>query len=156
MKKNLSQLLNRALVAKKKYFFLLAALMIAVSGMAQRHHDDHDHGRDYGRGHGGRARVECATHEQMQMSMNVLEQQPFDDKKLEIAKLCVTLGHFCVDDIARLASVFSFDENRLKFLIYAYNYCEDPQYYYSLRDVFTFQSNFDTLMDTVMPGYKRR
>ena len=125
MKKNLSQLLNRALVAKKKYFFLLAALMIAVSGMAQRHHDGHDHGRDYGRGHGGRARVECATHEQMQMSMNVLEQQPFDD-------------------------------NRLKFLIYAYNYCEDPQYYYSLRDVFTFQSNFDTLMDTVMPGYNRR
>ena len=121
MKKNLSQLLNRALVAKKKYFFLLAALMIAVSGMAQRHHDGHDHGRDYGRGHGGRAR-----------------------------------GHFCVDDIARLASVFSFDENRLKFLIYAYNYCEDPQYYYSLRDVFTFQSNFDTLMDTVMPGYNRR
>ncbi len=136
----------------KKYFFLLTALIISLSGMAQRHHDNYHHGR----GNGGRARVECATHEQMRMSMDVLGQQPFDDKKLEIAKLCVTLGHFCVEDIARMASVFSFDDNRLNFLIYAYDYCEDPQYYYSLRDVFTFQSNFDKLMDTVQPGYKRR
>ena len=139
----------------KKYFFLLAALMIALSGMAQRHHDGHGGpgGRgDRGRGH---ARIECATGEQLHMSLHVLEQQSFDDKKLEIAQLCVTLGHFCVDDLARIAAVFTFDENRLKFLIYAYDFCEDREYYYALRDVFSFRSNFDTLMDTVMPGYRR-
>ena len=134
----------------KKYFFLLAALMIAVSGMAQRHHDTRDHGR----GHGGRARVECATHEQMSMVMHTLSQQSFDDKKLEIAKLCVVLGHFCVDDLARMAGTFSFDEKRLAFLAFAYDYCEDPQNYFALRDAFSFRSNFDTLMDAVHPGHR--
>lgn len=87
--------------------------------------------------------------------MQVLENQSFDDKKLEVARLCVTLGHFCVDDLARMAAVFSFDDNRTKFLIYAYDFCQDQQNYYMLRDVFSFRSSFDTMMETVMPGYRR-
>ena len=90
----------------------------------------------------------------MNMAMHVMSQQSFDDKKLEIAKLCVVLGHFCVDDLARLAGTFSFDDSRLTFLIFAYDYCENPQDYYALRDVFTFRSNFDTLMDTVHHGHR--
>jgi hypothetical protein len=85
------------------------------------------------------------------MALQVIDNQSFDDKKLEIAELCVTLGRFCTDDLARMAEKFSFDDNRKKFLIYAYNYCEDPQNYYSLKDVFSFQSNFDDMMDTVQP-----
>jgi len=88
------------------------------------------------------------------MAMQILKHQSFDDKKLEIAKLCVVLGHFCVDDLARMAGTFSFDENRLTFLTFAYAYCEDPQNYYDLRDVFSFRSNFDTLMDNVHPGHR--
>ena len=133
--------------------FILIALMALVSmtGMAQRHHDGHgERGRN-----GGRHHVECATRQQMQMTLQVLEQQSFDDKKLEIAKLCVTLGHFCTDDLARMAAKFTFDDNRLAFLTYAYDYCQDPEYYYTLREVFTFSSNFETLMQTVMPGYRR-
>ena len=90
----------------------------------------------------------------MNMAMQVINQQSFDEKKLEIAKLCVVLGHFCVDDLTRIASAFSFDDSRLTFLIFAYDYCENPQDYYALRDVFSFRSNFDTLMDTVHPGHR--
>ena len=132
----------------KKIVFILILALTTITAAAQHHHGDrapHDRGR-------GRNHIECATHEQMSMAMHVLNQQSFDDKKLEIAKLCVVLGHFCVDDLARMASVFSFDESRLTFLTFAYNYCEDPQNYYALRDVFSFRSNFDTLMDTVQPG----
>ena len=134
-----------------KRFFLIALMaLVTMSGMAQRHHDDRG-----GHRQGGRHRVECATNQQMQMTLQVLDQQSFDDKKLEIAKLCVTLGHFCTNDLARMAAKFTFDDNRLAFLTYAYDFCEDPEYYYTLRDVFTFSSNFDSLMETVMPGYRR-
>jgi hypothetical protein len=54
-----------------------------------------------------------------------------------------------------MAAVFSFDDTRTKFLIYAYDFCPDQQNYYMLRDVFSFRSNFDTMMETVMPGYRR-
>ena len=89
------------------------------------------------------------------MALSVIQKQSFDDNKLEIAKLCVTLGHFCVDDLARMAELFSFDDNRLKFLRYAYDYCEDPQNYPMLRDSFTFSSNYDDLMKAIYPTHRR-
>lgn len=139
---------------KKTILIVLMAVM-SVASMAQ-HHPEHHGDRGHGPGrHDNRHYVECATHEQMHMTLKVMGDQSFDDKKLEIAQLCVTLGHFCTDDLARMAALFSFDDNRLKFLQYAYPYCQDPQNYYSLREVFSFKSNFDTMMETLHPGYKR-
>ena len=135
----------------KRIAIILFASLLCLSASAQRHGGP---GPDRGPGH-GRHHIECATAEQIGMAMQVLENQSFDDKKLEVARLCVTLGHFCVEDLARMAAVFSFDDNRTKFLIYAYDFCPDQQNYYMLRDVFSFRSNFDTMMETVMPGYRR-
>ena len=137
----------------KKLFFLFAAVMVAASMMAQppRHHDP-QHGHGHGHGPAPERRVICATPEQLAMTLQVIGNQSFDDKKLEIAKLAVALGHFCTDDLARMAQVFSFDDKRLEFLLYAHPYCEDPQNYPSLRDVFSFQSNYDELIRTLYPG----
>ena len=144
----------------KKIFFVIMLALATVTVSAQHHHDrgPHDRGPQSRSMHDRgpeRHHIECATPEQMNMAMQVLNQQSFDDKKLEIAKLCVVLGHFCVEDLAKIAAAFSFDDNRLAFLIFAYDYCEDQQNYYSLRDVFKFRSNFDTLMDTVQPKPRR-
>ena len=129
---------------KRSVLLLFAALMTAVAGMAQPPHGGHHQDR---RGEHRREYVECATSEQLHMSLQAIENQSFDDKKLEIAKLCVTLGRFYTDDLSRMARKFSFDANRKKFLTYAYRYCTDPQNYYSLRDAFEFRSNFDEMMD---------
>ena len=142
----------------KKMMWVVMLAMVTVMGMAQGHLGHGGRGRNGGHhGYEGRDEhrrppvIECATRDQLRMALQVIDNQSFDDKKLEIAELCVTLGRFCTDDLARMAEKFSFDDNRKKFLIYAYNYCEDPQNYYSLKDVFSFQSNFDDMMDTVQP-----
>ena len=96
-------------------------------------------------------RQPCAEPEQMEMVMQTLKKQSFDDGKLEIAKLCVCLGTFCVRDLERMAEVFSFDDNRLEFLKFAYHYCTDRENYPMLRDSFTFSSNFDKLLDYIYP-----
>ncbi len=134
----------------KKFFLLFMATVMATGLMAQRMHQ---HERDYGHGRTPRAFI-CATPEQLSMTLQVVGQQSFDDKRMEIAKLAVTLGHFCTNDLAQVAALFTFDDSRLAFLLYAYDYCEDPQNYPSLREVFSFQSNYDTLIRTLYPGIK--
>ena len=136
----------------KKVLVLLAATMMAVGMMAQppHHEPKHHHGSEHN--HGPARHIVCATPEQLSMTLQVVGSQSFDDKKLEIAQLAVTLGHFCTDDLARVAQLFSFDENRLAFLKYAHAYCEDPQNYPALRDVFSFQSNYDELIRTLYPS----
>ena len=145
----------------KKTLLVLMLSLMTVFGMAQGRHggsrgNDRGHGRGPGREYPHEMHHQpCATPEQMQLVLQVIDNQSFDDKKLEIGKLCVVLGHFCTNDLARIAEKFSFDDNRKAFLIYAYPYCVDPQNYYSLKEVFQFRSNFDEMMEKTHPGYNR-
>lgn len=116
-------------------------------GYHESHHPAHAHAP-----HRQAPMPPCATDEQMAVVMKTLKNQSMDEKKLEIAKLCVVLGHFCTDDLARMAKGFSFDDNRLEFLLYAHRYCSDPERYPTLREVFSFSSNFDKLLDAVYPA----
>jgi len=142
----------------RKFFILCVSAMMAIGMMAQppRHHEpERGHGHGHGRGHATH-QVYCATSEQLSMTLHVVGQQPFDEKKLDVAKLAVTLGHFCTDDLARIARLFTFDEGRLAFLLYAHAYCEDPENYPSLYGVFTFRTNYDELIRTLYPGGQHR
>ena len=147
-----------------KKFFLLAALCAIISGvpaqpphssvhqrppMEQPHHNNNRHARHHGTPPA--PAQPCATPEQMQLVIQTLKAQSFDDKKVEIAELCVTIGHFCTDDLSRMAAEMSFDDSRLAFLQYAYTYCTDKENYPMLHDSFAFQSNFEKLMDAVRP-----
>lgn len=139
----------------KKIFFIIPALIAALTMMAQppRHHEP-QHGRGHGHAPAPVQQIYCATPEQLSITLQVIENQTMDDNKLEVAKLAVTLGHFCTSDLARIAKLFSFDDKRLTFLLYAHAYCEDPQNYPYLRDIFTFKSNYDELIHTLYPGLK--
>ena len=128
---------------KINYLILLVSLTLSMGAMAQGHH--HGHGRR-----------DCATSEQMRLTMQALEKESFDDKRTETAILCVTLGHFCTDDLARMAKTFTFDDNRTKFLTYAYDYCVDRENYYILKDAFSFSLNYDKMMETIYSRHHRR
>lgn len=135
-----------------KRFWILVVVTTMIIGSVSAQHRGHGHNRGDGHNrHNHQTEYYCASTEQMRKVMQVLENQSFDDKRMEVAELCVILGDFCVRDLATIAEVFSFDDNRLKFLQFAYPYCADPENYYSLRKSFSFSSNFDKLMESVQP-----
>ena len=126
------------------------------------HPDKHHHDKHHDKHHDGRHQqtpppppVQIATEDQLQWALRILETQSFDEKRLEIAKLCVVLCPFTVRDLGRMAETFAMESNKLDFLKFAYRYCPDPENYPRLRDVLRFRSDFDTLMDTVDPTYRR-
>lgn len=156
-----------------KKFFLMAMLCLASLGVVAQHHhhsqpqppqqtqhhDPHHHHPQAQPPHHHQpapAPVICANAEQMQMALQVLDKQYSDDKRMDVAKLCVMLGHFCTSDMARLASRFTMEDSKVSFLIFAYRYCQDPQNYYTLRDVLRYKSDYDKLMEAVQPGAYRR
>ena len=143
---------------KRFVLFCMLGLMttVAMPQPPARHGDNRPHSDRHRPQHVEQQYVRyCATAEQMQMVMQVLKSQSFDDKKLEVANMCVAIGSFCVDDLAQMAEAFSFDDNRLAFLKFAHAYCVDPENYPMLHNCFTFRSNYDNLMEYIYPGWKK-
>lgn len=87
--------------------------------------------------------------------MQVIEKQSYDDKRMEVAKLCVVLCPFPVRDLAKMADCFTMEDRKVDFLIFAHPYCPDKENYYQLRDVLRYRSDYDKLMERVQPGYRR-
>ena len=49
----------------------------------------------------------------------------------------------------QIANLFSFDDNKLEFAKFAYDYCIEPRNYFKLNGIFSFSSNADELSDYV-------
>lgn len=113
------------------------------------HHDDfpntHFQGNDIPDGVAEEIPFYVASREQIDDIVACLKDIPFDDKKLSVAKLCVTLCPIDVRGLGQIAKVFAFDDARLEFLKFAYYFCPDPQNYLDLCDVMTFSTNADKL-----------
>ncbi|MCR5050564.1 MAG: DUF4476 domain-containing protein [Paludibacteraceae bacterium] len=152
----------------KKYILLAIFCVATMSGMAQHHHGhtpppppatqhhDHHHGHHHGHTQPPQKPVViCATADQMLLVLQVLDKQYSDEKRMDIAMLCVTLGHFCTNDLASIAERFTMESSKVSFLRYAYRYCEDPYNYHTLRSVLRYHSDYDSLMEVVQPEYRR-
>ena len=138
----------------KKLFFLLTMVMVVGTMTAQHYPGRHNpHNPPHTERHQPH-HTPCATPDQMYQLMHTLKNQSFDDKRLEVAELCVILGSFCTDDLARMASTFTYDDKRLEFLKYAYPYCVDKEQYPRLHDCFTFRTNYDALIRYIYPSRK--
>ena len=82
----------------------------------------------------------------------------FKDAKMEAAKLFVSLKNFTSNDMANIAKQFSFDDDKLEFLEYAYEFCSDRGNYSNCVSVLTFSSAKDELYDFIAGnhGYSSR
>ena len=89
------------------------------------------------------------------MVIQVMDKQYSDDKRMDIARLSVMLGHFCTKDLARMATRFTMEDSKVDFLRFAYRYCEDPENYYTLRDVLRHRSDYERLMEVCQPQHRR-
>ena len=156
----------------KKYLLLVLICLTSLGVMAQRtsnqrppqgpppsaQHDHHHDGHHDSHHHHPTppAPVVTATAEQLQLALQVLDKQSYDDKRMEVAKLCVVLCPFTVRDLGRMAGRFTMEDRKVDFLIFAHKYCPDRENYYLLRDVLRYRSDYDKLMEAVDPNYRRR
>ena len=168
---NMKTIITRAIAAQKRLFVLFVTAVMTISLSAQGHpggqhqhqpqpqhqhqpqpQPQHHHQQQPQQHH----QPKTISPEQMRKVMETLRKQDFDEKKLEVAKLAVTLCPFTTEDLARVATLFTFDDQRLEFLEYAYYYCADQENYFRLRRSFKFETSFDELMEHLYPNQRRR
>jgi hypothetical protein len=69
----------------------------------------------------------------------------FDDTRLTVAKQIAKSNCLTTTQIKDIMSVFGFEETKLEFAKYAYDYCYDKNQYYLINDAFSFDSTIDEL-----------
>lgn len=98
------------------------------------------------RGCGGNS---CMSPRDFNSAMSTIKGQSFEDTRLKTAKQVITSNCLNVDQIMQIANTFSFEDNKLEFAKYAYDYCIEPRNYFKLNGIFSFSSNVDELSDYV-------
>lgn len=71
----------------------------------------------------------------------MIQHESFDDTRLAIAKQVVASNKMTVNQIKQIATLFSFESNKLEFAKFAYQYCIEKNKYYLLYDVFDHASS---------------
>lgn len=98
------------------------------------------------RGCNGRS---CMTAGNFNAALATIKKQSFEDTRLKTAKQVITANCLNVDQIMQIANTFNFEDNKLEFAKYAYDYCIEPRNYFKLNGIFSFSSNVDELSDYV-------
>lgn len=85
---------------------------------------------------------------------NTISSKSFEDSKMTIARQ--VLGNNClfVSQVRDLMSLFTFEQTKLDFAKYAYDYTYDIGNYYKVNDAFTFESSIDDL-NSYISGRRR-
>lgn len=98
------------------------------------------------RGCGGRS---CMTSANFNAALTTIKKQSFEDTRLKTAKQVINANCLNVDQIIQIANTFNFEDNKLEFAKYAYDFCIEPRNYFKLNGIFSFSSNVDELSDYV-------
>ena len=113
----------------------------------QHNHSSYTHDNK-GRGHGGVEfrREKPASPEQVKAIVKLMKDVSFDDKKLNVAKVCLSLRDVPVEGIRKMVKTLSFSDNKMELLKYAYDYCYDREHYFTLCEELSFSSDKDELL----------
>lgn len=117
------------------------------SSSSHTNHDVHNHNIDTRpRGCGGNS---CMSSGNFGAALATIKKQSFEDTRLKTAKQVITANCLNVDQIIQIANTFNFEDNKLDFAKYAYDFCIEPRNYFKLNGIFNFSSNVDELSDYV-------
>jgi hypothetical protein len=78
-----------------------------------------------------------------------IKSQSFEETQLKIAKQAIKANCMSTAQIKGICKMFSFEESKLEFAIYAYSFCTDKNNYYNLNDVFSFSTSVDSLNEAI-------
>ena len=78
-------------------------------------------------------------------AQNLIGAKGSDESKLIIAKQVTNGNCLSVEQLKGMMRLFSFDDSRLELAKYAYTRTTDPQNYYKLNEVFTYDASVDKL-----------
>ena len=82
-----------------------------------------------------------------------IRKESFEDDRVQMAKDQVAMRWFTAAQIIQLANTLTFENNRLEFLMFAYDFCVDPEHYNAAEDVLKFQSNRNSLREFLRSKY---
>lgn len=82
-------------------------------------------------------------------ALAVIKKQGFDDTRLKTAKQIASSNCLNVNQIMQIAKIFGFEDSKLDFAKFAYDYCVEPRNYFNLNSIFSFSSNVEELSDYI-------
>lgn len=98
---------------------------------------------------GGCRRRSCMTFINFNAALATIKKQNFEDTALKTAQQIVTANCLNVDQIIQIANIFKFEDNKLDFAKFAYDFCIEPKNYFKLNGIFSYSANVDELSDYV-------
>jgi hypothetical protein len=96
-------------------------------------------------GHGTPPPVTCMPAGDFNRAISVIQNESFENSKLNTAKQVTSVNYLCVNQITQICRLFSFEQTKLDYAKYAYHYCVDQNNYYLLNEVFTYAASKDEL-----------
>ena len=74
-------------------------------------------------------------------AIQIINKENFDETRLNMAKRIIRGNPMSARQIVNICKLFTFEANRLEFAKFAYPYCVEPNKYFLVDDVFTFESS---------------
>jgi hypothetical protein len=81
--------------------------------------------------------------------LGAIRSKTFEDSKLSTAKAPLSSNYLTAKQIKQVMQVFTFEDSRLEFAIFAHSRCVDPGNYYQVYDAFEFELSIDDLQEAI-------
>jgi hypothetical protein len=89
--------------------------------------------------------VRAISNDQFQRGVNSIKNESFSDSQMRIARQFTRSNCLNVDQIITVIGLFSFEQSKLDYAKFAYDFCVDKGNYFMVNDAFTFSSSKDDL-----------
>ncbi len=82
-------------------------------------------------------------------ALNSIESKSFEDSKVTLAKQFTKANCLSADQVKQVMKKFTYEESKLDYAKFAYEYCLDQGNYYKVNDAFDFELTIDELNEFI-------